>query len=156
MKYYGISDKGIVRKENQDCFSIEEIGDVLLLVVCDGMGGHAAGRLASHLADDAFRKYVCSRLADKKEPGDIIHILQGACTEANGIILRYSEMSEEYAGLGTTLVGGLLTESGTSYLVNIGDSRVYGLRGDSFAQLSVDHTDEERLHGQHEKYANDQ
>ena len=33
MKYYGISDKGIVRKENQDCFSIEEIGDVLLLVV---------------------------------------------------------------------------------------------------------------------------
>ena len=116
MKYYGISDKGIVRKENQDCFSFDEIksSESLLVAVCDGMGGHAAGSLASSLADDAFRKYVCSRLADKKEPDvDIIRILQGACTEANGIILRYSEMSEEYAGLGTTLVGGLLTESGT-------------------------------------------
>ena len=58
MKYYGISDKGIVRKENQDCFSFDEIksSESLLVAVCDGMGGHAAGSLASSLADDAFRK----------------------------------------------------------------------------------------------------
>ena len=145
MKYYGISDKGIVRKENQDCFSFDEIKSLesLLVAVCDGMGGHAAGSLASSLADDAFRKYVCSRLADKKEPDvDIIRILQGACTEANGIILRYSEMSEEYAGLGTTLVGGLLTESGTSYLVNIGDSRAYLISGKdkTIEQVTEDHS----------------
>ena len=145
MKYYGISDKGIVRKENQDCFSFDEINssESLLVAVCDGMGGHAAGSLASSLADDAFRKYVCSRLADKKEPDvDIIRILQGACTEANGVILRYSEMSEEYAGLGTTLVGGLLTESGTSYLVNIGDSRAYliSAKDKTIEQVTEDHS----------------
>ena len=144
MKYFGISDKGIVRKENQDCFSFDEIDSPvsLLVAVCDGMGGHAAGSLASRLADDAFRKYICNRLAGKKDSGDIIRILQEACTEANGIILRYSEMSEEYAGLGTTLVGGLLAESGTSYLVNIGDSRAYLISGKekTIEQVTEDHS----------------
>ena len=143
MKYYGISDKGIVRKENQDCFSIEEIGDVLLLVVCDGMGGHAAGRLASHLADEAFRNYVRGKLTSRiRRFMDTRKILQDGCREANSIILQYSEMSEEYAGLGTTLVGGILSESGTSYLVNVGDSRAYQLSAarKTIVQITEDHS----------------
>ena len=143
MKYYGISDKGIVRKENQDCFSIEEIGDVLLLVVCDGMGGHAAGRLASHLADEAFRNYVRGKLTSRiRRFMDTRKILQDGCREANSIILQYSEMSEEYAGLGTTLVGGILSESGTSYLVNVGDSRAYQLSAGrkTIVQITEDHS----------------
>ena len=143
MKYYGISDKGIVRKENQDCFSIEEIGDVLLLVVCDGMGGHAAGRLASHLADEAFRNYVRGKLTSRiRRFMDTRKILQDGCREANSVILQYSEMSEEYAGLGTTLVGGILSESGTSYLVNVGDSRAYQLSAGrkTIVQITEDHS----------------
>ncbi len=143
MKYYGISDKGIVRKENQDCFSIEEIGDVLLLVVCDGMGGHAAGRLASHLADEAFRNYVRGKLTSRiRRFMDTRKVLQDGCREANSIILQYSEMSEEYAGLGTTLVGGILSESGTSYLVNVGDSRAYQLSAGrkTIVQITEDHS----------------
>ena len=143
MKYYGISDKGIVRKENQDCFSIEEIGDVLLLVVCDGMGGHAAGRLASHLADEAFRNYVRGKLTSRiRRFMDTRKVLQDGCREANSIILQYSEMSEEYAGLGTTLVGGILSESGTSYLVNVGDSRAYQLSAarKTIVQITEDHS----------------
>ena len=143
MKYYGISDKGIVRKENQDCFSIEEISDVLLLVVCDGMGGHAAGRLASHLADEAFRNYVRGKLTSRiRRFMDTRKILQDGCREANSIILQYSEMSEEYAGLGTTLVGGILSESGTSYLVNVGDSRAYQLSAarKTIVQITEDHS----------------
>ena len=143
MKYYGISDKGIVRKENQDYFSIEEIGDVLLLVVCDGMGGHAAGRLASHLADEAFRNYVRGKLTSRiRRFMDTRKILQDGCREANSIILQYSEMSEEYAGLGTTLVGGILSESGTSYLVNVGDSRAYQLSAarKTIVQITEDHS----------------
>jgi protein phosphatase len=143
MKYYGISDKGIVRKENQDCFSIEEIGDVLLLVVCDGMGGHAAGRLASHLADEAFRNYVRGKLTSRiRRFMDTRKILQDGCREANSVILQYSEMSEEYAGLGTTLVGGIMSESGTSYLVNVGDSRAYQLSAGrkTIVQITEDHS----------------
>ena len=143
MKYYGISDKGIVRKENQDCFSIEEIGDVLLLVVCDGMGGHAAGRLASHLADEAFRNYVRGKLTSRiRRFMDTRKILLDGCREANSVILQYSEMSEEYAGLGTTLVGGILSESGTSYLVNVGDSRAYQLSAGrkTIVQITEDHS----------------
>ena len=143
MKYYGISDKGIVRKENQDCFSIEEIGDVLLLVVCDGMGGHAAGRLASHLADEAFRNYVRGKLTSRiRRFMDTRKVLQDGCREANSVILQYSEMSEEYAGLGTTLVGGILSESGTSYLVNVGDSRAYQLSAGrkTIVQITEDHS----------------
>ena len=145
MKYYGISDKGIVRKENQDCFSFDEIGSsgCLLVAVCDGMGGHAAGSLASRLANDTFREYVCGRLPAAEGTNEgVVNILQNACTRANGVILNYSEMSEEYAGLGTTLVGGLLADSGTSYLVNIGDSRAYLISGKEKAieQVTEDHS----------------
>ena len=145
MKYYGISDKGIVRKENQDCFSFDEIGSQgsVLVVVCDGMGGHAAGSLASKLANDTFREYVRGRLSAATGSHEgIVSIFQNACTEANRIILHYSELSEEYAGLGTTLVGGLLADSGTSYLVNIGDSRAYLISGKekTIEQVTEDHS----------------
>ena len=91
MKYYGISDKGIVRKENQDCFSFDEIASQgsVLVAVCDGMGGHAAGSLASRLANDTFREYVCGRLSAVEGSHEgIVNILQNACTEANRIILH--------------------------------------------------------------------
>ena len=73
---------------------------------------------------------------------DTRKILQDGCREANSIILQYSEMSEEYAGLGTTLVGGILSESGTSYLVNVGDSRAYQLSAGrkTIVQITEDHS----------------
>ena len=116
---------------------------MLLLVVCDGMGGHAAGRLASHLADEAFRNYVRGKLTSRiRRFMDTRKVLQDGCREANSIILQYSEMSEEYAGLGTTLVGGILSESGTSYLVNVGDSRAYQLSAGrkTIVQITEDHS----------------
>lgn len=144
MKYYGISDKGIVRRENQDCFLLDEIGPEgdLFAVICDGMGGHAAGSLASRLATDTFHDFVTDSLSSSPDKRELSHILQDACTEANAVILRHSEMSEEYAGLGTTLVGGILFSNGVSYLANIGDSRAYliSLKNKTIEQITEDHS----------------
>lgn len=145
MKYYGISDRGIVRKENQDCFSFDEISSrgLLLVTVCDGMGGHAAGSLASRLANENFHDYLLSGLTTGtggiEKPS---RLLQEACNRANSEILRYSGMSEEYAGLGTTLVGGIIADEGISYLANIGDSRAYLISGKerSIEQITEDHS----------------
>ena len=145
MKYYGISEKGLVRKENQDCFSFDEMEsrDCLLVAVCDGMGGHAAGSLASKLANETFREYVSNHMITRTgKAANLVHVLQDACLEANRVILHYSETYEEYAGLGTTLVGGVIVSSGTSYLVNIGDSRAYLIsRPDrTIEQVTEDHS----------------
>lgn len=128
MKYFGLTDKGIVRSENQDCFSITEVKSkkALIVALCDGMGGASAGGLASSISNRAFVEYVQARLTSRvwRDP-DYRQVMQSACDEANGITYEYSGFSEDYAGLGTTLVGAIIADNGRCTIVNVGDSRAY-------------------------------
>ena len=74
-------------------------------------------------------------------------ILQAACAEANGVAFEYSHFSEEFSGMGTTIVGGVIKSNGKGYIINVGDSRAYLIsrRGESIRQITRDHSLVEEL-----------
>ena len=88
MKSFGITDKGKVRKDNQDSFIIEEkkVKDCIVVALCDGMGGAKAGGIASSLSNKAFVSEVCAKLnTRRKKAPDYEEILKTACKNANTV-----------------------------------------------------------------------
>ncbi|MBR1456512.1 MAG: serine/threonine-protein phosphatase, partial [Oscillospiraceae bacterium] len=141
MKSFGLTDKGKVRKDNQDSFIIEKCKarDCVIAVLCDGMGGAKAGGLASQLSNKAFVTYVYAKLTSRvNRRFNYREILQAACTEANGVAYEYSQFGEEFSGMGTTIVGGVIKSNGNGYIINVGDSRAYHIsrKGDSIVQIT--------------------
>ena len=150
MKSFGLTDKGKVRKDNQDSFIIEKCDAKVCLVValCDGMGGEKAGGLASQLSNKAFVSYIYAKLTSRVNRAlDFQKILRDACTEANGVAYEYSQFDEEYNGMGTTIVGGVVKSNGNGYIINVGDSRAYHIsrRLDCITQITRDHSLVEEL-----------
>ncbi|MCR5664415.1 MAG: Stp1/IreP family PP2C-type Ser/Thr phosphatase [Oscillospiraceae bacterium] len=145
MKSFGLTDKGKIRKDNQDCFIIEqcEPDKSLVLALCDGMGGENAGEIASSLSNKAFVSYVYGKLnARVQRRTDYQRLLLQACSEANGVAFEYSRFDEAYSGMGTTLVGGVVKADGSAYLINVGDSRAYLIspRRRVIEQITRDHS----------------
>lgn len=145
MKSFGITDKGKVRKDNQDSFIIEkcEARDSLIVALCDGMGGAKAGGLASHLANKAFANEIYAKLTSRVQKNiDYRKVLQDACAEANGVAFEYSQFDEAYNGMGTTIVGGVVKSNGNGYIINVGDSRAYHIsrRTNTIYQITRDHS----------------
>ena len=143
--YCGKSDVGMRRKINQDIYGAMPIwdDDGLLLIVCDGMGGHKAGDAASRTAMEAFRAVVASRPCTAEDPiirsDNIKNTLVAAVKEANEAVYRLAQSSEEYTGMGTTLVAAIISR-GMLYAVNIGDSRLYIITRHEAKQITRDHS----------------
>ncbi len=142
MKSFGLTDKGAVRRDNQDSFILEKCGNRLIVALCDGMGGARAGGLASQLSNKAFVNYIYNRLTSRKSGTDYAEMLRSACSEANGVAYEYSYFSDEFNGMGTTIVGGVIKANGSGHLINVGDSRAYLIshRGESIRQITRDHS----------------
>lgn len=143
-------DPGITRKHkpNEDavlalhsvCDARERLCPVALYVVADGMGGHASGRVASHLATRSLMQSVLPSLQQGEELDDTFlkDTLTDCIHQANAVIHDYKE--EHGVDLGTTITAALLVES-TAYIVNVGDSRTYIYRqDDGLAQITHDHS----------------
>ncbi|WP_394614711.1 PP2C family protein-serine/threonine phosphatase [Lentzea sp. JNUCC 0626] len=130
LRYAARSDRGLVRSNNQDSV----YAGPRLLAVADGMGGHAAGEVAS--------KVVIASLAhvDDDEPGDdLLGKLRDAVASGNGAISELVTSDPDLEGMGTTLTA-ILFAGNRLGLVHIGDSRAYLLREGSFAQITHDDT----------------
>lgn len=142
MKSYALTDKGTVRKENQDCVLVTEIRakDCLAAVVCDGMGGMHGGKLASTLAVSAFMADFRKNLlrSTEKKP-DLTALLQNACAVANRVVYQYSCSNTECAGMGTTIVAAAVC-GGTAAILNVGDSRAYQITRRGIVQITRDHS----------------
>jgi len=134
-----LSDVGSVRTVNEDTVAFvlpsdDEAGSTRgLILVADGMGGHAAGEVASSIAAEVVRR--CLFEIEGKVP-DILSI---AFNAANNAIFDYAQAHSEYAGMGTTCTA-LVIEGETAWLAHVGDSRAYLLRGSQLKQLSEDQT----------------
>lgn len=144
MRSFGITDKGNYRADNQDSFIIEKCDaqSCVIAALCDGMGGAKAGGLASQLSNKAFVSYVYAKLTSRvKRSISLERILRDACDEANGVAYEYSRFDEEFNGMGTTIVGGVIKHDGSGYIINVGDSRAYRIskRG-GISQISRDHS----------------
>ena len=145
MRFFGLTDKGAVRADNQDSFIIEKCGgdEYTAAVLCDGMGGAKAGELASALCSREFMSHVTEKLSSKsRKKAEPAQLLRDACKNANGLAFEYSRFDEAYEGMGTTLVGGVIRNSGKGYIINVGDSRAYklSLKSGTITQITKDHS----------------
>lgn len=140
MKYYGITDRGIARKSNQDSYIIatSRTGDLFCLV-CDGIGGARGGDVASRTAVSHISE-AFSHTSGFHNESDVRMWLRDEISAVNRTILTMGAGNERLNGMGTTLAAVLLTDCGR-FVINIGDSRVYGWKKDgTLRQLTRDHT----------------
>ncbi len=134
----GITDRGLRRELNED--SYRGCKDLGLFLVADGMGGHAAGEIASEMAAEIVEREVADALGDGGEP-PVRATLRHAVEHAHRAILARAAEEPEKAGMGTTLTVALLWPAdGTLHLAHVGDSRAYRLRAGELVRLTTDHT----------------
>lgn len=142
----GLSDVGRKRKENQDCFCIED--NLRLYVVADGMGGHLAGEVAGRMVVDSIRNYFMALAANPKQlpldkrddslSSEANHLLN-AVDYANAQVYQASVDQSECRGMGST-VAALLFTPHTFVAANVGDSSIYLIQTNRIERLSVPHT----------------
>ena len=141
MLAWGKSDIGRTRRDNQDSFaySISENKKLTFAIVCDGMGGAAAGNVASSLALEKFTE--CIRDVESKNFSyDQLHsLLEGALNEANSVVKEKSKSHKKYSGMGTTLVATVVTSNKVA-VINVGDSRAYKINSDGIEKITQDHS----------------
>ena len=140
MQYWGITDTGCVRKQNQDAYEIRQLDKhTLLAVVCDGMGGAKSGNIASLLAADVFTQEVERSWNPSMTQDRIDQMLTSAVKLANFTVYDQAQQFEEFDGMGTTLVAVLIHGRHVT-TVNVGDSRAYIMDADGIAQETKDHS----------------
>ena len=140
MEYWGLTDQGSVRAQNQDAFQIERLDKhSVLCIVCDGMGGAKSGNVASSLAVDVFAQEVKQTWTADMDQERLDRMLQSAVKLANFTVYDQSQQFEEFSGMGTTLVA-VLIHGKNATIVNVGDSRAYIIDREGISQLTVDHS----------------
>ncbi len=144
--FWAATDVGRVRDHNEDNFLVDKT--LNLFVVADGMGGHAAGEVASAVAVNTMRATVAknndlihaysegSQIASNRDVTNLLeHAVQKACAE----IYAQAQADPEKRGMGTTL-SSLLVINNRGFIAHVGDSRIYLLRGGRVVQLTEDHS----------------
>lgn len=134
MQFWGITDRGAVRSQNQDAYAIHAVDDGrVLAVVCDGMGGARAGNVASTMTVELFFSAFASI------SGDDAHRMGQAAIRTNDEVFHRAITDDDCAGMGTTLVAALVGQ-GQSVLLNVGDSRAYQINEHGIRQITRDHS----------------
>ncbi len=142
LAYYGKTDKGKLRKGNEDYFTCEKISpEEYLFIVADGMGGHQAGDVASKLGTQSFVSRY-KKLRNKKT--GVAGALKQSIDAANEAILKKASNDLRKRGMGTTFSAIAIVDM-RAYLVHVGDSRVYLIRNNDILRLTTDHTFVEKM-----------
>lgn len=134
--FAGMTDTGKVRNVNQDAYYIDPDGR--FFIVADGMGGHAGGQEASLIATQTIKDYILDHW-DRPEQSQTL--LKNALIAANKAILQDQQQHPERSDMGTTAVVALFREDEENpWFANVGDSRLYRLRGHTLQQITEDQT----------------
>lgn len=148
VKAFGQSNVGRVRSSNEDSWGV--FPELRFFVVADGMGGHAAGEVASKLAVETMADFIKSTLVPDEVtwPGDLdldpdlsfpAKRLIAAGKLANSKIFHDSQADSKLSGMGTTMVC-VLIEGDKAYVAHVGDSRAYLIRNGTIDQVTNDHS----------------
>jgi protein phosphatase len=142
----GLTDLGRKRKGNEDAFLVDD--QLGLYVVADGMGGHAAGEVASHEAIDTLYGMVKRGLKDLRPLVDPVEendaraayrLMESAVQAATYMVFSMAELDREKTGMGTT-ISALLILGSYAVTAQVGDSRIYRIENRAVEQLTEDHT----------------
>lgn len=145
VKSYGLTHVGRQRQHNEDSFLVED--NARLFLVADGMGGHAAGEIASRIAVDSISEFI---LHTKEDDGTWPHAydeqfkrstnrLMAAVRMANTRVLEAMRKDARLRGMGTTVVA-CLADGDVMSFAHVGDSRAYLIRNDALKRITNDHS----------------
>jgi len=137
MKIGCVTNKGLVRSNNEDSFLIDEA--LGLLAVADGLGAHRAGEVASKMAVESAAEHLRSKAGQLESREAICRALVEAILTAHECIKEAAEKDEKLWGMGSTLVLALV-RSGNLYVCHVGDSRAYLIDRQGIRQLTEDHS----------------
>ena len=139
MKSFYLTDTGKVRTHNEDSVTIlKNASNEYLMIVCDGMGGHRKGEVASSMAITALGSRF-NKISSIGSKLDAVNWLNDSVSEINKSILEYATNNPDSVGMGTTIVVALLTHD---YLIfgNIGDSSGFVMKKGQLHKVTKDHT----------------
>lgn len=145
VKAFGLTHVGRQRQHNEDAFLVED--DAKLFLVADGMGGHAAGEIASRIAVESINEFI---VHTKEEDGTWPHAydenykratnrLVAAVRLANTRVLEAMRKDARLRGMGTTVVA-CLADGSTMSVAHVGDSRAYLVRDGNLSRITNDHS----------------
>lgn len=139
MEYFAATDIGRVREKNQDqAVTAINLKDQVLGLVCDGMGGHKAGEIASHVVENHV--LTCFRANPPfLDDEEVENWLIDTVLESHQIVKRMANMNEDTKGMGTTVAIAVVIEDDV-YICHVGDSRIYLYDSHSIEQITKDHT----------------
>jgi protein phosphatase len=131
---------GNYRENNEDAIDAKVFPDMTVCIVADGMGGQAAGEVASKRAIDVIPRELRKNLPQATDDGQVKSILRRAVVQANEEIIAMAALDRDYRNMGTTVVVALWRKGSELYLANLGDSRAYLVRDNIIEQLTIDHS----------------
>lgn len=140
LKATGQTHKGAVRKENQDIFRFNVLGESLgYAIVCDGMGGENAGDVASTATIEIIDRYLKKGLKPDMNPNSVRSLMLTAVSTANAVVYEQSKLRSEFSGMGTTVELAVIYGE-TLHICHVGDSRIYRVIGEETELLTHDHS----------------
>lgn len=139
MQIFSKTDAGKIRTDNQDAYLAGKLTDeIVFAVVCDGMGGANAGRLAGETAVKLISEYIIKSFRKNMNSSQVMKMLRSAIINANIEIYDMALKKPELKGMGTTAVV-VVVIGETAVIAHVGDSRAY-LVGEDITQITTDHS----------------
>jgi PPM family protein phosphatase len=136
---------GNYRENNEDSIEVKQFPEMTVCIVADGMGGQAAGEIASQKASEVIPRVLRKNLATGTKPEDVGPAVKSAIVQANEEIMGLGALNRDLKNMGTTVVLALWRKAGELFVAGVGDSRAYLVRGKTMTQLTTDHSLAEAL-----------
>ena len=139
MRTWSVTDRGLVRSENQDACAVLTPDGYTVAVVCDGMGGTQGGRMASAIAVETFTRELSRSLRPGMSAGQLEQAAGYAVALSNDAVREYGLAHPGFEHMGTTLVSAVVRDD-LALVSNVGDSRAYHITREGIRQVSRDHS----------------
>lgn len=131
---------GNYRDNNEDSIEVKQFPEMSVCIVADGMGGQAAGEVASKKAIEVVPTELRKLLLEAKGADATKAAVRKSIVQANEVIMAMSSLDKDLKNMGTTIVVALWRRANELYIAGVGDSRAYLVRGNRIEQLTVDHS----------------
>ncbi len=131
---------GNYRENNEDAIEAKQFPDMTICIVADGMGGQAAGEIASKRAIEVVPRELRKSLIPSATEDQIKEAIRLAICQANQEIIEMGALDRDLKNMGTTIVMALWRRGAEMYIAGLGDSRAYLIRAGNIEQLTIDHS----------------
>ena len=131
---------GNYRENNEDSIEVKQFPDLIVSIVADGMGGQAAGEIASKRAIEIIPRELRKNLTAGLAPDAVKAVIKRAIVQANEEIMAMGALDKDMKNMGTTVVMAVWRKGSEMYIAGVGDSRCYLVRDAKAQQLTTDHS----------------